>query len=362
MKRIFSLSITLLLLISFAFSQGGKLQFEKTAHDFSQVKEEDGPVSYEFKFTNTGTAPVIISNVQASCGCTTPGWSKDPVPPGKTGFVKAQFDPMNRPGTFNKTLTVSSNAEPSILTLSIKGTVIPRIRTIADDYPDKLGALRFQSRFFSLGKIKNNATLVREYPVFNDSESVVSFLEQMDVPGHIKFSFEPKTLQPKEKGTIKLSFDPKALNDFGYVSERISIYTNEEKDSKKELVVAATIEEYFPAMTATELAESPRISFNMTEYDFGVVKEGDMVTTNFVLTNIGKKDLEIRKTKANCGCTVSEPEKDHLKPGESTNIKVTYNSAGKKGTETKEVTVFSNDPSGPARVLKIKANVTASGS
>src|SRR3989337_1775004 len=109
MKKALSLIWSLSIIVSLSYAQGGKFQFEKTVHDFGTVKEDGGPVSYEFTFVNMGKEPVIIANVKASCGYTTPGWTMEPVLPGKKGFVKAQFDPMNRPGTFNKTLTITSN-------------------------------------------------------------------------------------------------------------------------------------------------------------------------------------------------------------------------------------------------------------
>lgn len=103
----------------------GIITFEKTEHDFGTVKEEGGPITVDFKFKNTGKAPLIVSGVQASCGCTTPDWSKDPIAPGKSGFIRAQYNPQGRPGMFNKTLTVTSNTTPATSLITIKGNVTP---------------------------------------------------------------------------------------------------------------------------------------------------------------------------------------------------------------------------------------------
>jgi hypothetical protein len=108
----------------FCFAQG-KLEFDATSFEFGDVKETGGPASHEFKFKNTGDQPIIISNVQASCGCTTPDWTKTPVAPGQSGFIKAQYNPLGRPGAFNKSLTITSNSiEPSTVVF-IKGNVVP---------------------------------------------------------------------------------------------------------------------------------------------------------------------------------------------------------------------------------------------
>jgi hypothetical protein len=64
------------------------LKFEKTHHDFGTIKEDDGPVTYVFKFKNTGTAPLKLNNVQPACGCTASEWTKEDIAPGKEGYVK----------------------------------------------------------------------------------------------------------------------------------------------------------------------------------------------------------------------------------------------------------------------------------
>lgn len=98
------------------------LVFETEVHDFGTVPE--GPnADYEFTFKNTGKEPINLQTVNASCGCTTPSWSKEPVLPGKTGSIKASYSTKGRPGGFTKSITVVSNAGTKVLT--IKGTVEP---------------------------------------------------------------------------------------------------------------------------------------------------------------------------------------------------------------------------------------------
>lgn len=99
--------------------------FEKTEHDFGTIKEGD-IVSYTFKFKNTGEAPLIISKVQPSCGCTAPDWSKDPIPVGGEGFVKVEFDSNGKPNIQNKSVTVTANTWPQTMTLRFKALVTPK--------------------------------------------------------------------------------------------------------------------------------------------------------------------------------------------------------------------------------------------
>lgn len=100
-------------------------KFERTEYDFGQIKEGD-KVSYTYKFTNTGDAPLIIQGVDASCGCTAPDWSKEPIPVGGTGFVKAEFDSNGKQGIQNKVVTVRANTWPKSLILRFKAQVNPK--------------------------------------------------------------------------------------------------------------------------------------------------------------------------------------------------------------------------------------------
>ncbi len=99
--------------------------FAVVEHDFGTVPE--GPkVVYEYKVKNTGQAPLIIQNAQPSCGCTVPNWTKEPIPVGGTGFVKAEFDTNGKQGVQNKTITVTANTWPKVTTLRFKAMVTPK--------------------------------------------------------------------------------------------------------------------------------------------------------------------------------------------------------------------------------------------
>lgn len=93
-----------------------------TTHDFGKIKV-NVPVTHQFNFTNTGASPLIISSVQASCGCTVTEYTTDAVEPGDTGFVKATFNAAHV-GVFTKSVTVNANTEHAQVQLMIKGEVI----------------------------------------------------------------------------------------------------------------------------------------------------------------------------------------------------------------------------------------------
>jgi len=96
------------------------------SYDFGVIKEEKGPVTCEFEFTNTGTKPLIIVEANASCGCTRPEYPTKPIKPGKRGKIKVTFSPVGRSGAFKKYVKVKTNGKERKTTLYITGTIIPK--------------------------------------------------------------------------------------------------------------------------------------------------------------------------------------------------------------------------------------------
>jgi len=112
-----------------------KLKFNTLEHDFGN-QAQGKPVSFEFEFVNNDKEPVILEDVKASCGCTTPTWTKEPVMPGKKGTIKAQYN-MARDGAFRKSITVTTKSGETI-TLYISGNAIAQKQGVDDAEPTLL--------------------------------------------------------------------------------------------------------------------------------------------------------------------------------------------------------------------------------
>ena len=131
MKKLLILLFTVVAYNVGAMAQDAEMTFATLTHDFGTFPEETGSVSYTFEFTNTGKGDLILQNVRASCGCTTPDWTKTPVRPGEKGTVVVTYNASGRPGAFTKTITVTANSGEEVLT--IKGEVIPRQQQPAEN-------------------------------------------------------------------------------------------------------------------------------------------------------------------------------------------------------------------------------------
>lgn len=127
MKKISLVLLFSVLLTGIAFSQSSpNAEFQKKVHDFGTVKEEIGAITTQFEFTNTGSSPLIIQRVSASCGCTTPTYTKEPILPGHKGKIDVRYSTVARPGSFRKNVTVYTNVPDSVFVLTISGKVTPK--------------------------------------------------------------------------------------------------------------------------------------------------------------------------------------------------------------------------------------------
>lgn len=333
-----------------------RIAFEKLQHDYGTFKEEVGVQTYSFNFKNEGTVPLILNNVQASCGCTTPEWTRQPIPPGAKGLIKVSYDPKNRPGVFNKTINVSSNAENGVVVLSILGNVSPRARTVEENFPTQIGPLRAKTNHVAWTQIKENQVKKDSTEVINYSDKDVE-LSFKTPPPHLSAVIKPSTLAPKQKGYIVVTFDASKIKTYGFVMHRLYLNVDGRDDYKNSIAVSTTLEEDFSKLTSSELAAAPVAKYDAQSFDFGDIKPGSKVEHTFSLKNAGRKELLIRNVKSSCGCTAVSPSKNIVAANESLPLKVVFDSAGKSGRQNKTITVITNDPKNPTTTLRISTNI-----
>ena len=99
-----------------------KLEFGDNTHNFGWV-DEGAVVKHDFEFTNTGTVPLVISDVRSTCGCTVAEWPREPIAPGGTGKIPVQFDTKNKKGVQSKPITITANTLPAKTILYLNGRI-----------------------------------------------------------------------------------------------------------------------------------------------------------------------------------------------------------------------------------------------
>ncbi|MBN1820308.1 MAG: DUF1573 domain-containing protein [Prolixibacteraceae bacterium] len=359
MKQISRFILVAVLILSVTVlnaQQKPKIVFQDLNHDFGTFKEEDGPQTTSFEFTNSGDVPLVLNSVRASCGCTTPKWTREPVAPGQKGTIQVSYNPQNRPGKFTKSVTVQSNAETPVVNLTISGVVEQREKTIAELYPRLLDKLRVRTNTISIGRITSNESKTGTLELVNDTDEPVT-VGFKSVPPHIVATIKPEVIPPKGKAEIKAKYDASQKEVFGYTSDRIYLIIDGDDNYRNAITLSATVEEDFSKLSPEDLANSPVATWDSESFDFGTIAQDDKVEHSFELKNNGKRDLIIRNVRSSCGCTAVTPAKKVIPAGDSVPIKVVFDSKGKRGRQSKTITVITNDPKNSTTTLRISSNV-----
>ena len=232
------LTLCLLLLAGATHAQG-VMQFSSDNHDFGNVPEGT-MATHEFKFKNTGNQPVVIANVQASCGCTTPDWTKTPVLPGKMGVIKAMYNSAGRPGVFNKTVTVTSNATEASKVLSIKGSVLTKDQIKPTLTPAQLAAsphLVLDRSTHDFGKMEAGQQPVARFTVKNTGKSELVLSALSSGCSCVGYKANPAPIAPGQSAVVELLYTQRQL---GQVSDAVTITSNDVSGDAK-ITLKATI-------------------------------------------------------------------------------------------------------------------------
>jgi hypothetical protein len=355
MKRYYS--VLLFFALASAVMAQPMMKVSAPMHDFGKFKEEAGPQRFNFDVVNTGNAPLVIQNIVASCGCTTPEWTKSPIAPNGKGVITAIYDPANRPGPFEKNLTVYANSKPEVVVLVIKGEVVPREKTVEELFIWPVGGVRFETNHMAFTNVKKTEKKIRVLQVINTSKRPVKIGFEGSSQS-ISLKANPETLKPGQKGLIEGTFDAKLNPGWGQVGESVRVKLNDTVPENGFLYVSANLVEDFSGLSKEELANAPVFKVEATTVDIGIMEPASTRDIEFKFTNAGGRDLVLRNIRATCGCTaVQQGGNTTIKPGESSVIKATFNSGSYKGKVTKAIYVYTNDPSNSEVLLMLNAEI-----
>lgn len=344
MKKLFTVVAILMASVAL-WAQQPVITFEKTSHNFGDINEADGKVTTVFKFKNEGAEPLILSKVKASCGCTTPNWTKHPIEPGAEGEVTVTYNPNGRPGSFRKTITVTSNAATSQVQLKIEGRVIPKQAKPKDNYPVKMGKLSLKANTIALGDIKkgNLATQMLEYANQTKDTITVSLL----IPAATYWQIAPtlETLLPGQTGKLAVALDAKACPLYGPVDEHMFVIINKEvkRTSEFRLNIHANIKEDFSKMTEEELLQAP-IMETQHIIDFGTVAPGKKAKKTLSIKNVGHNTMMVRRVYCEENLLKITAPKS-VRSGKKGDVRLELSTLGlEKGQYERKMLVITNDP------------------
>ena len=212
--------------------------------------------SYEFKFKNTGNQAIVIASAQASCGCTTPDWTKTPVMPGKSGIVKAVYNSAGRPGVFAKTVTVMSNATEGSKVLSLKGTVLTKEEIRASLTPAQLAAsprLVLERPTYDFGRIEVGQQSTARISVRNIGPKAL-VLSTVSSPCYcVGYRAMPAPIKPGQSAVVELLYTQRTI---GAATEEVKLASNDLNGDAKLTLKANVVKDLAPASLVKESSSS----------------------------------------------------------------------------------------------------------
>lgn len=331
-----------------AMAQEPVMTFERTTHDFGKINEADGRVTTVFAFKNEGITPLVLTNVRASCGCTTPKWTREPVEPGATGEITVTYNPNGRPGRFQKTITITSNATEPTLRLYIKGEVIPKPVKPTEQYPIEMGALRLKKKSLNFGAVakKEGGRLLEiEYANTTDSVLTVDLLFNSEY-AFIKPAATLKELQKGETGKLQFSLQAMDCPYWGPLEVKAYVMVNGKRKIHEDYAITLKmdIKEDFSTLSVEELQQAPIIEVQEV-INLGSVKAGKKLMGKFAINNAGMHALILRRVLSNDSIITLLAPKTAIKNGKKVEIKVDIQTEDLAiGNYSRQVTVISNDP------------------
>lgn len=332
------------------------VEWVEYTHDFGAISEEAGPVSCELKFVNLGDEPVAVVGASASCGCTTPRYSRGSVAPGDTGVVNVTFDPQGRPGRFVKkvkVITADAQGETLASSLSIKGVVVGASATIRSRYPVEAGPLRLRNTTIPFGQVTKNRQASAFLEVYNPTADTIR-----PTFGTAGDGFVPRLVEgvipPGQQGTIAVVFMSDRNPLYGIVTDSIQFYATPHSEPLM-IDVVAIVEEDFSRLSPQARAKAPQAKLEPYTLDLGVVDASSgPIKGTFKIVNRGDTPMSVRRIyTTDPGITVIQSP-DKVKKHKSGDVTIEVD-PGKFPSEliNARLQVITNDPSQPTHTLRI---------
>ncbi|MDH8701381.1 hypothetical protein M2138_000722 [Dysgonomonadaceae bacterium PH5-43] len=348
MKSRISLTTLLILFsISLINAQNAKFSFSETTHDFGTISANGGIVTHDFTITNNSKEPLVINNVNTTCGCTTPNYTKSPIEPGASGVISVSFFPAGYKGNVSKSIKVKTNLSSDLKILTIKANVVTEDVDYVSVFPVVIGNLRLKEMpALDFSQIDLGGNKVKTIKLYNDSETEIT--DYLVLPPYITVT--PTSLPPKKESNVYITFNTSEYKELGIVNGTIPFGKNTNYKGKDAITYKGFVKENFDNATDEQKAKSPKLNTNKREFTFS-----DKVNlVSIKLANSGKSDLNIKAIQSNNKDITFSQSKLVIKPGEIADIKMNYPSNKMKNANaTSKVYILSDDIKNPVTEINI---------
>lgn len=353
MKRILT-ALYLISVVALAAVAQPRFTSNTEIYSFGQI-EWKHPATVQYIITNTGDAPLVLTEVEPDCACTVAQWTQTPIAPGEKGTVNVTFD-AKALGHFQKSVTIYSNAHPNVAYLHFSGEVVREVKDFTRSHPYLIGQIRIDKNSLEFPDIQYGEHPVIYIGVVNLSDRPYEPV-LMHLPTYLQMEAEPGVLQKGEKGVIILTLNSERLADFGLTqtSVYLSRFSGDKVGDENEIPVSAILVPDFSGMTETEKTNAPVMRLSTKNIDLSAaLAKKSKAWHDITITNGGRSPLQISKLQVFHPAVGVSLKKSVLQPGETTRLRVTVEKKdiGKKRRHLR-LLMITNDPLQP----KVEINI-----
>ncbi len=336
-----------------------QVKWLQNVHDFGAFDEDMGPVTSTFQLVNTGTEPLVIVAARATCGCTVPSYTHDPIAPGDTASVDVTYDPAGRPGKFDKRVKIETNTLPAQSVITIKGVVIGATKTLRAHYPIEVGKLKIRNTAVPFGEITKGRTKTAFLDGYNQSNDTIRPRVE-GLPEYIDVNIAPKAVPPGEQLTFTFFYNSAKNDDWGLSTAEATIFGNPDSQEGRPVSLIAIVNEDFSKMTEKQKANAPRIAVSESTVDLGRIKPGSKHVAELSIDNYGNDPLIIRKLSCVDPEISVKVNKDKIKHGSHARLTISIDTS--KSTDSSmlnsKLIIITNDPQRPQSSVRIVGEFT----
>ena len=356
-KRSFLISCSLFLL-SASLSAQPALTVKSDVVNMGELTFQQ-PRTASFELTNSGSAPLQLTSVKPSCGCTSVEWPNSPIAPGQSAKITAIYD-ARMLGYFQKEIEVFSNAGDEPVYLTLQGRVVATATDVEGDFPIEMGDVRLSTNTITFDNVNRGDRPEAHIDILNNTRSNMKPL-LMHLPTYLTASCHPETLAGGRVGRITLRLNSERMKSYGLNEATVYLArkAGEKVSAANAISISTVLLPNFSHLSERELQTAPLLVLSADSIDFSNT-DAKSASQTITIGNAGETPLTISSVQLEGrGINVSLSSRN-IKPQKRAKLKVTYKPSALSSAllaqhpEAPHILLITNDPTHPKVIIKVK--------
>lgn len=314
------------------------------------------PKAVHFELRNSGTEPLLLTAVHASCGCTQVTYPREPIAPGASAKIEAIYDAQLL-GTFQKELEVYTNASSEPTYLTLQGRVVSTFQdSDYTDFPIDLGNVRLSSNVVEFDDVNSGDHPEAVLQVVNVSRESYK-PELMHLPPYLSARYLPEKLAGGRMGRIILTLDSERLKNYGLTETSVYLARKlgDRVSPENEITVSTVLLPAFSHLTAEEMAAAPHMVLSQDSLVFGDLGKKKKATQTILVRNDGRSPLIVSNVQVYGRALNVRLSNRTIQPGKTAKLKVTVLAQHLRQAKSQpRVLIIANDPARPKTTIRVK--------